>query len=303
MLYIFDENLCIVPRFKSFIKTFLNLGNRGPRAVFDSLIRGLREQGVSFAVNKKNFKADDVICVLSGVCSLRKAIRWKRSGLVKKIVAGPNIVVFPGDANGLICDPAVDVILVPAQWVKNLWISLHPELASRIVVWAAGVRDPGATASSKRSGLLVYKKHVPIDLFNTIIQILNVQRIQYTVLEYGTFQQRDYFSHLNSVKGVIYLTESESQGVALVEAWIRNVPTLVWDMGIFRHGGQEWRSASAAPYLVQACGERFVSEKDFATRLDDFLRDISKFQPRKYALEHFIDKKSAESFLKIIFHE
>lgn len=297
MLHIFDENLCPVPRFKGIVKAFLGLRNRGPRAVFNSLIRGLQTLNVPFVVNKKG---GDALCVLSGVCALREVLKWKRDGLVKKIVAGPNIVVFPNDANGLICDPAVDIILVPAQWVKELWISLRPELAPRIVVWAAGVQDPGVTVSRKRKGFLIYRKRIPTELFDFIIRTLDSRRIEYIIMEYGSFSQDEYFTNLNQVKGVLYLTESESQGLALTEAWIRDVPTLVWDRGLFQGGGYTWEGASSAPYLTPLCGMRFTGEKDFLDRLDDFLNDIELFQSRKYALEYFTDKKSTESFLKII---
>lgn len=300
MIHIYTENLCAVPRIKSGIKWLLRRGNRGPQAVADSLLRGLRGLDVSVVINIKPNELIDTACVLSGACALRRAIEWKKEGLVKKIVAGPNIVAFPEEATGIICDSAIDVILVPAQWVKDLWVSLRPELESRINVWASGVQDPGMVPIMESKGLLIYKKHVPVELFDAVIRILNNKGISCVVLEYGSFKQRDYFSLLGRVGGVLYLTESESQGLALAEAWIRNVPTLVWDRGLFQGGGHEWKGASSAPYLTDVCGMRFKGEKDFEVQLERFLATIKTFHPQEYAREHFTDKKSAEQYLSII---
>lgn len=300
MIHIYTENLCALPRIKNGIKQVLGRGNRGPQAVAGSLMRGLRKSGVSIGINEKPRELIDVACVLSGVCTLKKVIEWKRVGLVRKIIAGPNIVAFPEDANGIMCDPAIDVIVVPAQWVKDLWVSLRSELESRIFVWAAGVHDPEGMSVAKRNGFLIYKKHVPVEIFDTVVSYFDKRHIPYTVLEYGSFGQAEYFSFLKKVEGVIYLTESESQGLALAEAWIRNVPTLIWDRNLFQGGGYEWKGASSAPYLTDACGARFKYAEEFGNIFEHFKENIKTFHSREYALEHFTDKKSAEHYLSII---
>jgi len=287
-LHIYTEQSCAISRVKAFIKNLI-----------DSLVRGLRELDMQVAIDKKPAEPIDVACVLSGTCALQRVIEWKRKGLVKKIVAGPNIVVFPDDVQDIMRDDAIDVIVVPAQWVKDLWVSLRPELAPRIAVWAAGVQDPGEVPQGARSGLLIYKKHAPKYIFDAVVRHLADTHIPYVVLEYGSFDQRDYFALLETVSGMIYLTESESQGLALAEAWIRGVPTLVWDRGLFTGGGREWSGASSAPYLVDACGMRFKGAEDLAV-LSDFMASLGSFRTRAYALEHFTDRKSAERYLSII---
>lgn len=300
MIHIYTENLCRVPRIKNRIKYLLDRNDRGPRAVADSLARGLRELNESITLNKNPKEPFETACVLSGTCALRRMIEWRRKGLIKKIIAGPNITVFPDDANAIMCDPAIDVIVVPAQWVKDLWASLRPELESRIVVWAAGVQDPGERSIAERNGFLIYKKHVSAEIFDMVIAHLDERHILYTVLEYGSFEQTGYFALLEKVEGVVYLTESESQGLALAEAWMRDVPTLVWDRELFQGGGREWKGASSAPYLTDACGMRFKHGGEFGNIFGHFKENIKTFRPREYALEHFTDKRSAEQYLSII---
>ena len=143
MIYIYTETFCWWPRLKYYVKVLLGRQNRGPKAVEDSLMRGLTHLGQEFSVNQKISEPIEVACVLSGAATLRKIIAKKRSGQVKYTIAGPVISVLPGEHNGLMASPEMDVIIVPSGWVKNLWISQNPSLAGKIQVWPAGVRDLG----------------------------------------------------------------------------------------------------------------------------------------------------------------
>ena len=99
---------------------------------------------------------------------------------------------------------------------------------------------------------------------------------------------------------MIYLSESESQGLALQEAWIRNVPTLVWDGGYWQCGKYKWQGSSSAPYLTKDCGMFFKGKEDFINKFETFLKNLPNFQPREYSLENFTDETATKNYLKII---
>jgi len=100
---------------------------------------------------------------------------------------------------------------------------------------------------------------------------------------------------------MIYLVESESQGLALAEAWLRNVPTFVWNRGYWQYGNYSWRDDKiSAPYLTDECGLFFRDYNDFKEKLPLFLTKLSQFQPRKYALNNFIDVITTRKYLEII---
>src|SRR5690606_42099613 len=109
----------------------------GPDAVKDSLIRGLTELDIDFRLN--NPSVGDTVTVLSGPNALKDAIKNKRAGRIRKLVAGPNIVILPNYNDGLILDNAIDIILVPSDWVAELWTKEVPKIADKIKVWPAGV--------------------------------------------------------------------------------------------------------------------------------------------------------------------
>jgi hypothetical protein len=55
------------------------------------------------------------------------------------------------------------------------------------------------------------------------------------------------------VRGEIYLQTTETQGMALQEARMMNVPTFVWNRGYFKNKYLFWADSKiSAPYLDEA---------------------------------------------------
>jgi len=281
------------------VKRILFIPNYGPQAVLESLIRGFDKLKVDYQLNPKTDKVSDPVCVISGVDALKWAIEAKRKGQIKKIIAGPNIVVTPEDAGGILLDEKIDLVIVPSQWVKDFYASFKPEFNKKIRVWPAGV-EICPQSREKREGCLIYKKKVDKELFDFIIECLESQGINYKLIKWGRYRKKRYFDLLNKVKFMIYLSESESQGIALQEAWMRDIPTLVWNRGYWKWKNYEWHESSSAPYLTKDCGIFFRDKNDFKNKFDIFIRNLSNFSPREHSLKNFIDEISASNYLKII---
>lgn len=177
---------------------------------------------------------------------------------------------------------------------------MSPELTNKITVWPAGVENVGISNKDKNM-CLVYKKNCPEEILNSVEKSLKERKIKYKVLTYGNFNQNDFFNALSQSKYMIYLSPSESQGLALNEAWIRDVPTLVWDRGYWQYKDHTFKhSLISAPYLTPETGLAFVDTEDFNKTLEDFLTTLPTFTPRKYSLEHFTDKVSAKLLIDSI---
>jgi len=322
---------------KNLAKEVLFIPNYGPEAVLGSLIRGFKILKVDYQLNPPARDISDIVCVVSGVNALRWAIEAKKQGKIKKIIAGPNLVITPEDAGGILLDEVIDLVIVPSQWVKDFYASFdktqnnadinRPQNSAdtkqkdadskqfqrdsacyqrnsvsfkdKIRVWPAGV-EICPESKEKREGCLIYKKNVDENLFNFILKYLKSQNINYKIIEYGRYKKEKYFEILNKVKFMIYLSESESQGLALQEAWIRNVPTLVWDGGYWQCGKYKWQGSSSAPYLTKDCGMFFKGKEDFINKFETFLKNLPNFQPREYSLENFTDETATKNYLKII---
>jgi glycosyltransferase involved in cell wall biosynthesis len=88
---------------------------------------------------------------------------------------------------------------------------------------------------------------------------------------------------LNDCVALVYIGKSESQGIALLEAWAMNVPTFVYkannpisitsEHGTLILGPDQY---SAAPYLTDERG-LFWSN---VSELGSYLKDINHFSPR-----------------------
>jgi hypothetical protein len=275
-------------------KARLFLGKKsGPLAVLESLERGLAEADCTFSVNDKIF---EMVHVISGVETLRYAIELKKKGIIKTLIAGPAIVVFPEDADKIILDKNIDVIVFPSKWTKDFFCSRYPELQNKIEIWPAGVKDPGEPQKKNDRVLVFYKNNR--ELLDRITGFLD-GRVGYDIVEYGRFRQDDYYKLLDSHKCVVYVSESESQGIVLQEAWVRGVPTYIWNRRYWEANGVIWKDDKiSAPYLSDECGLFFKDFEDFKANFFNFYSRI--FSPRKYCLENLIDEKSAEIFINII---
>lgn len=279
---------------------------RGPDAVSANLKRGLRNLDNTIRVSPPDFLVTPWVGVLNDPSySLPWAIQAKNNGKIKKLVAGPNLVLIPDDYDAIITNPAIDIVVTPSKWVSDLYRKLAPELDNRLVEWAVGVDErfwcPGKT--SVHCDFLIFNKisddesaHHQADITNVLVS----KNLTYHVLAYGEFNQLDYRSALQNARAVIYLGATESQGISLFEAWSCNVPTLVRDCQVWKYQGQQYQ-ASAAPYLTDECG-MFFRKDDFPDALGSFLHVLPTYEPRNFITRNFTLERSAQNYLDI-FHK
>lgn len=277
---------------KEIIKILLNKKS-GPLSVLESMKRGLSVIDVEYSVNDKIF---EIVHVVSGVNALRYALDLKKKNLIKTLIVGPAIVASPEEEGGIINDPNIDVIVFPSQWTKNYFCSKYPELKEKIKLWPAGVMDPGENSQDKE-GVLIFNKNND-KLTGEISGHLN-NKIKYSIIKYGKFRQEYYYKLLDTHKYLIYLSDSESQGLAMQEAWMRNTPTLVYNRGYWESGSNKWTDEKiSAPYLNDETGMFFKDIEDFKNKFDIFVSQ--RYNPRKYCLDNLSDIKSAEILINII---
>lgn len=301
MVYLFDHNQQFWHRQKVWLKRLLGKDVRGPEAVEQSLCAGLDALDCPYSINSPVGIHIPTAGVLSGVETLRWVIAQKSRGLVKTIVAGPNLVVSPQDFGGILKHPSIDVVITPSQWVKDFYISQAPVLKDKIAVWPAGVAVPNQSQAPSQRDLdfLVYRKTAHSQIFGSVIDELQRLKSRFAVLRYGKFRQREYFQLLNRARFMIYLSDSESQGLAMFEAWARDVPTLVWDRGFWQKDRQTWQGLTSSPYLDPKAGLRFKDAVEFRAGLADL--NARQFFPRDYVVKNFTNRICAERYLKIYY--
>lgn len=282
--------------------------SRGPQAVVASLMRGLNILEIDYKLNpaQEEIFASDVVWVNESIDALRWAVRMKRLGRIRKLIAGPNLVVLPSDFEGLITAPEIDRYLVVSDWTYAMYAEEGPELQSRLEIWPAGVDEkfwtPGKdTVKSKR--VIVYQKIPDTSVIDECVRKIRGAGFEVSIIKYNQYNRDEYLRLLQASQLLVYFNYSESQGIALAESWSANVPTFVWNPGelnIERSDGVKTFKCTSAPFLTPETGRFFIDESGFESLFSEWQRNREQYAPRQWILKNMTDKICAEKFLKII---
>lgn len=289
---------------KKIIRSLLGI-QRGPDVVVKSLVRGLASTNTIFNVNPSKSKLHKIVHVLSNPVALEWAIKQKKLGHIDTLIAGPNISILPSFDNFVFNNPEIDLILLPSEWTKDAYIKDSPVIAPRIQVWPSGVEIPSDSETgggSSKDFYLIFKKTFSDTIYNKIVAKLSAQGVPFKSLVYGTFKQEEYFELLKKAKGMIYLQMAESQGIALQEAWARNVPTLVWDSKSYTYEKAHVtvEGKVSAPYLTDESGVFFGSLEEFDQKFNEFNTKLDNFRARDYCIRELSDQASAQKYIEFI---
>lgn len=306
---------------KGMLKTMLkrtsplkNVG--GPLSLERYLLKGLEQIAQPYRLNPHTSNVTPYVGILRSIQALKWAIKMKRRGKIRRLIAGPTVVSVPVEHNRIIESPLIDCVIVPSNWVKDLFCSLSPSLRPRLRVWASGVDEEYWKPEAKKSqnveyDFLIYHKdwrefRPPPSLLTALLSELRKNHFTYYILKYKQFTE-DYRALLNKSRYMVYLSEQETQGLALFEAWACDVPTLVWDRRYWEwkveNRTYEWAGASSAPYLTEECGLSFKDEHELPDKLMQFLSKSENYTPRKFILDNYTLALAARKYVSILLDE
>lgn len=298
----FFRNLFRRIRHRSAIRRplFKSRSYSGHFGVTRSVVDGLKRLGAPYRLNPMQIAGD--VIVLSNVEALHAAIMAKRAGRIRKLLAGPNIMVSSRDHGGVLSSPEIDLVIVPSQWVKIAYVEDAPALDGRISIWPAGVDEhywaPGvASGDRKHRTVLVYQKNASEELLKGVINTIEACGWRVSVIVYGKYAAENYRQQLANATFAVFLSRSESQGLALAEAWSMDVPTLVWDSQENEICGRRYSVISTAPYLTDACGALWRTVEDLSQLLDRLSHRIDHCHPRDWLLLNMTDEVCARHLL------
>ena len=277
----------------------LDQAGRGPKVVAENLLKELEMlEDVHWNLCLREIpqnRSINIMWVVNNVDDLRWAIVNKEEVGAKELWAGPNLVVVPQESGGILKSDEIDKVVVPCEWVKKLYEVESPDLVGRIQVWLVGTDtefwSPSKAENKEERNVLVYNKRQD-NLFMALLPVLK-KYATVNVVRYGEYTSKEYKQALNDATFMVWLSMSESQGLALLEALSMNVPVLAWDSGQWRYYSEELKKqfvygkASSCPYFSFQCGLKFKSGENFDNRLIEFMRKMKKleFRPRDYLFE------------------
>lgn len=281
------------------------LGERqygGHHAVTRSLVEGLKQAGIPFVYNPGTIdQCTGKVVVLAGLSTLRQALELKRSGKIRWLAAGPNLVIMPSDCPEVIGSKLIDKLIVNSQWIKDAYCRQMPQLLKSTVIWPAGADTDywNPRMEVKKSNLLLfYYKNTDRKTSDLCKTIAEQKGFMVNEIRYGAYTPLQFKQQLNKSKLLIYFGQQESQGIALLESWAMNVPTLVWNGAACLFSERRTAETSAAPYLSPETGMFFSHPAEFEKCLDRVRTDPDIFRAREWVLQNMTDRLSALNLIE-----
>ena len=281
----------------------------GMDKVFQNLCLGLDHLGVEYFANLpfKELKSDDRVGVLGRG-------RYSLQGYDKPnpVVAGIGLMTHPNEWPTLCQDYPVKRYLQHSAWANDVY---RPYFGDRCGIWPVGIDTdtwlPNADGNNKKDiDLLIYdkvmwnRKVVKPPLSAVITDFASRENLVVESVVYGNYTERKYRSLLGRSRGMIFLCEHESQGLAYQECLSSGVPVLAWDQGQCLDPnrfawGQPNIAATSVPYFDDRCGERFQGLRDLDEKLSMFMGTInaSEYSPRDFIMENLTLRRCAAQFL------
>jgi hypothetical protein len=277
---------------------------RGHHAVTRSLIEGLEKNNKKFFYNPISFnQITDTVVVLSGPHTLEQCIEFKKKGIIKKIFAGPNIVIFSSDKNNLIAAKEVDCVITPSEIINQLYLEDNPSLKNRIVSWPAGVNTEfwKPKFANRREKILIYEKQIkgPVGPVQPYASYIISKGYDVHIIQYGNYDYTEYLHHLQESILMVGFVTDESQGIAWAEAWSCDVPILVWNNHTNIYNGRTYH-CTPAPYLTKENGLFFDDFDDFVLKFNEWEQGKYQFSPRKWCKDNMSDEACAKKLINII---
>ena len=274
----------------------------GSLRITEGLVDALNGQNVPVQQEKTPFQNYQTAVVFKDVRNLRWAIQEKKAGRIARLLAGPFIATMPFEYNEILLSPEIDGLIFLSSWHRDLFEKEASKKIRKTFIWPAGV-DPEkwqADAHSSRDRILIFIKQAPRDEIAQIQAELEKRGLQYETITYGAYTQEQYRKALGKAQFVIFLHQSETQGLATFEAWSMDRPTLHWNPGVLNFLGKSYIGASSCPYLSPELGLDFKAWQDFPATLDQMNESWRKLNPRRHILEQYSWEHSVRRFCEII---
>ncbi len=283
-----------------YLSTLMYQKPGGSKTVIDSLINELIQKKVSFEHNSFALNQFyEVVFVLADLDCLQWAIKQKMNGYIKKIIVGPFISTLPFDNHFALDSEHINGLLFVSNWLPNIFFKTYKHKNRPYKIWYSGIDHVywNSEVIPKNRQYILYIKSDHFNISKIIERHLKLKNVKFKILRYGSYSKEQYKNELQKSCGVIFISPSETQGLAMFESWSCNVPTIHWNPEMMLYLGKKYEPASSCPYLDQTLGLSFKSVEEFSQKFEEFRNQISQFSPRKKILEKYKVSDSTNLFL------
>ena len=293
------ENLTATSQMKSIIlqifstRRFIMKSNRGPAMVEQRLITNLKS--LDFEISNK----------IDWILNVNSKANWESLRIESNnLILGPNIEFELNFVREKVQNVMNMVILVPSDWVIPVLKKRLDWYKGRYVVWQSDLDLDFWKPSKnvKQKYILIYRKYDNSDDdFLQIIKCCEKLGLKYKVITYGKYGRKSFRKCLRNAIFAVWLGTTESQGIALLECWSTNIPTLVREKKeYYDEITGEIFASSSAPYLTNKCGNFFNMDEFDCETLAKFIPLSRGLAPREYVLEHYSKSKTDSELIALL---
>ena len=287
---------------------YLHLKYPGHDAVVRSVVNGLEQLNINYNLNpSKSSDFNELVVVLTDANQLKKAIDLKVKNKIKYLIVGPIFSIYSYEHSYILDNKNIDLILTPSKWTSDRYMSDLPSISDKILEWYAGANTfYWNDHKIKRDYITIYIKENMSKYLPNVEKYISFIRQKYNkkiyIINHGHYNNKYFLKILNKSKFSIFFTYSESQGLAQIESWATNTPTLIWKNETYQNNNKNYKN-STSPYLNSNCGIFFDDFKDFREKFIFLEKNMNTFSPRSWVKENMTDKNSVKKLIKIIDNE
>jgi glycosyltransferase involved in cell wall biosynthesis len=281
----------------------------GVMTIAINLMKGLDKIGCSYRFNDyahiRNHP-EEIACII-GRPHLLFEKKWQNP-----ILFGAGVYSHPIECPELFERyPNVKRFIVPGDWMRKM---CQPWYADKVKAWPVGIDTNSwipVKLPNRQIDFIIYDKlnrdrdNLLTEILEPVLQLLDHHNLTFEIIRYGDYTHENLKGVLAYSKAAIFLSESETQGIAYQQILSTNTPILAWDRGgywqdpAYYPDKVKYQPVTSVPYWDDRCGMKFSGADDFKENLPLFLAQLNQFKPRDYIIENLTLEICAEKYLDI----
>eukprot|EP00656_Telonema_subtile_P035879 TRINITY_DN39830_c0_g1_i2.p1 TRINITY_DN39830_c0_g1~~TRINITY_DN39830_c0_g1_i2.p1 ORF type:complete len:384 (+),score=72.97 TRINITY_DN39830_c0_g1_i2:92-1243(+) len=276
-----------------------------------SIFRGLKDLGPeagAWNVETSHEKFLGDVIWTANCPRARQAIREKKVNS-KFVICGAVGSTFQDPKE--VVDPRLGFYIAPSPWVADELRNdpSYPPNSVRARVLVSGVDTAywaptkAKEEKKKKKTVVLYRKGKSGDAqgASEVVATLETKGWRVTQVTYGSYTAKRWKELLGEAKAAVFMTDTESQSIALAEAWAMDVPSFVYELNphhpLFVYSRWQY-FANEAPYLNYLNGARWNHVDGLLNLLNSM--DQKLLRPREYVLNTMTDAISVKNVLMAI---
>jgi hypothetical protein len=262
--------------------------NWGPGKLAFNTIKGFEQMGIDHVINDYG---DYNFCICGD-----KFNKFFLKEKIENSIIGPCSLNTPID--NISAFSMYEKFIVASEWYMNNWKTYG---VINVDYWFGGI-DTKTFIDKKNidtDSCFIYYKNRNYNELKIIVDILEKNNIKYQILNYGKYTEQEFMDINNNSKFGVILSNTETQGFAIMESMSMNTPLFVLDKNIWQN---TYNEATSVPYFSDECGivvsESNMNSEYIEYKFNEFLSKIDNYNPRQLIENEYNINKSIELLLK-----